>query len=732
MSGFRWGGRGQRFGEYVLVEGIAVGGFGEVWLATRAMGAGQGGGGLQDQVALKLLVDDVLEEVAKAHAVKHRNVVKIIDFGRAPDGVLRWVAMEYIDGWTLGQVLERLPPGASLPLSAVLDLSIELCEGLRAVHETSDGRGGSMRLVHRDIKPSNVMVTRDGQVKLLDFGIAKDLHSSDPTSPSRRCFTPRYAAPEQHAGEPVGPATDLYSAALVIAELLLGHPVFPEDPDSHGLTIERLKQEDAAARRIDGARFSSGGLQALLRACLERDPRRRPATAAEVLPRLHQLREPLPDRPRADALIHLLRERRLPPDLSTPLQDDWRALVRRVQSAPVPRPVPDAWMCGVPLDLAAVPEVPPDRRSWSGVVWPLGVSPSGVRPSPTPSPDRTVQQESALPPVVSSPRAPIALPQWLPDMARALGLAALIGLLLAGVGWFGVAVAWPWGKDAWATLTAAEPVKETPSHPPPPDPPPPLPDPPPPPPDPPPPVCLDADGDGHQRCDPLSVGGDCDDTNGKVHPGATELCDGLDNDCDPVTFGVNEKADARGMLQCAASTPKPPTPKPPQTTCYVDQDGDGFGGKTTRLSSKADCSEPGLSKRSDDCNDLRGEGARIYPGAQENCTDGTLQNCLGAQDSCMGYTEDLTFGDERRDLIATVTVFSPCDAVTLMMQFPGLSGESVVLQNTGAAWIVKRELTKQQRKADGTLKYYYLCRSGGQDRKLYYRDGKYMREKSLP
>ena len=190
--------------------------------------------------------------------------------------------------------------------------------------------------------------------------------------------------------------------------------------------------------------------------------------------------------------------------------------------------------------------------------------------------------------------------------------------------------------------------------------------------------------------------------------------------------------DAQGTLQCAATTPKPTRPQTPQTTCYVDQDGDGFGGETTRLSSKADCTEAGLSKRSDDCNDSPGVGARIYPGAGEDCTDGVDGDCSGAQDSCKGYTETLTFGDERRDLGAAVTLYSPCDSVTLMLQFPGLSGESVVLQNTGVTWHVKRELTKQQRKADGTLKYYYLCRSGGQDRKLYYRDGKYMREKALP
>lgn len=732
MSGFRWGGRGQRFGDYVLDEGIAVGGFGEVWLATRVLGAGQGGGVLQEQVAVKLLVDDVLEEVAKAHSVKHRNVVKIIDFGRAADGVLRWVAMEYVDGWTLAQLQERVPPEASLPLSAVLDLAIDLCEGLRAVHEASDSRDRSMRLVHRDIKPSNVMVTHDGQVKLLDFGIAKDLGSSDPTAPSRRCFTPRYAAPEQHVGEPVGPATDLYSAALVVAELLLGQPVFPEDPESHGLTIERLKLEDAAVRRIDGARFSSGGLQDLLRACLERDPRRRPSSAADVLTRLHQLREPLPDRPCADALIHLLRERRLPPDLSTPLQDDWRALVRRVQSAPVPRPVPDAWMCGGTLDLADVPQVPPERRSPSGVVWPLGANVAFVRP--VSAPNQTVQQDPLPPRPSPEPAAALTLPSWLPDLMRAFGWAAVIGVLIAAGGWLGVSVLWPKVQEMLASQPAPGPVvSPTVSEVKPEVPvvvaPGPTPVVPPPPPQP---ICVDADRDGYQACQPSSPGDDCDDTNGKVYPGATEQCDGVDNDCNPATLGPNETLTAQGKLICSPTTPKPPRTQTPQTTCYVDEDGDGYGGGSTRPSSKADCSEAGLSKRSDDCNDTPGVGARIYPGAGEDCTDGIDGDCSGTQDTCKGYTETLTFGADRRDLGTAVTLFGSCDAVKLVMQFPGMSAETLPLASSGVTWHAKLDLSNKQRKADGSLRYYYVCTSGGQERKLYYRDGKYMREKALP
>jgi serine/threonine protein kinase len=785
MSDFKWGVPGKRLGKYVLKEGIARGGFAEVWLASRALGVNEGTGpdeaSLQEHVAIKLLVQDVLDEVAKAHAVQHRNIVKILDYGKDGDGVLRWVAMERVDGLTLAQLMDLLPPSAFLPISALLDIAIQLFEGLNAVHAPKDARGAVRQLVHRDIKPSNVMVTNDGQVKILDFGIAKDLRNDAPTMPSQRCFTPRYAAPEQHRGVAVGPTTDLYSAALVIAELILNHQVFPEDPETQERVIEDLKLNDGAVKRVDTTRLGPEPLHRVLRACLAVDPFHRPASASEVLTTLRQLRQSYPPRPDVESLVRLLRDRALPQDISTPLHDDWRDLVRRLQSVPLPRPIPDAWMCGAPLNLQVVPQVPPERRSALGVVWPRGESgghdgygtgiytgpvvvpvgpglsnghtsggtsqwqePRHAGPSPTTSPppqplgkERTLLQEqhggSAPPTPVPRP-APVVpkLPAWLPVVAHAVVWATLGALLILGGSWLVVKVLLP-SLQSLAAARQAPPPPVAPVVPPPvvqvvtPEEPPPAP------------ACIDADNDRFFSCSPVGEAHDCDDNNPTVYPGAPEACDELDNDCDPNTLGPDEVRDADGSLRCAPKPSRARAPAPaseqadgPTVTCYIDRDGDGFGGAETRRSQKADCSEPGLSLRYGDCNDGP-QGRSIHPGATESCSDGINSNCSESNSDCKQYVaESLTLSGDRSSASASLTVFQACDGVSLVVKFPTSTSDTIPLRKMGSSeWSGSFQLTRQQKKDTGELTYYYQCTASGKTSKLYYGDGAYKHYKKL-
>lgn len=785
MGDFKWGVPGKRLGKYVLSEGIARGGFAEVWLATRALGMGEGieplDGSLHEHVAIKLLVEDVLDEVAKAHAVQHRNIVKVFDYGKDGDGVLRWVAMEHVDGMTLAQLLDLLPPNAFLPMSALLDIAIQLFEGLNAVHTAKDGRGAARQLVHRDIKPSNVMVTYDGQVKILDFGIAKDLRNDAPTLPSKRCFTPRYAAPEQHRGVAVGPTTDLYSAALVVAELVLNHQVFPEDPETQERVIEDLKLSDGAVKRIDTTRLGPEPLHRVLRACLALDPYHRPVSASEVLTTLRQLRQSYPPRPDVESLIRLLRERTLPQDVSTPLQEDWRDLVRRLHAVPLPRPIPAAWMCGAPLNLQLVPQVSPERRGALGVVWPSGVraepdgygagvssglvlAPTSAGPlqgptgashwqhtglwgpssaaTPLPGPagkDSTKLQAphggSAPPTPVPRP-APVVpkLPAWLPVVAHAVVWATLGALLILGGSWLVVKVLLP-SLQSLAVEAPTPPPPVAPVVPPPvvqvvtPEEPPPQQGP----------TCVDADNDDYFPCSPEAERLDCDDNNAAVHPGAVEACDGLDNDCDPNTLAPDEVRDADGSLRCAPKPSRARAPAPaseqadgPTVTCYIDRDGDGFGGAETRRSQKADCSEPGLSLRYGDCNDGP-QGRSIHPGATESCSDGINSNCSESNSDCKQYVaESLTLSGDRSSASASLTVFQACDGVSLVVKFPTSTSDTIPLRKMGSSeWSGSFQLTRQQKKDTGELTYYYQCTASGKTSKLYYGDGAYKHYKKL-
>jgi serine/threonine protein kinase len=217
---------GECLGAWRIVERLGRGGMGEVWLAERADGAFQG------QAAIKVLRQGLdsgtvlarfaLEQQALAR-LSHPHIAHLIDAGRTSDG-LPYFVMERVRG----QPIDAACTGR--PLEARLALFLQLADAVAHAHR--------LLLVHRDLKPSNVLVTEDGQVKLLDFGIAKALDAAEleangaglgsvddeagMTRAGERPFSPRYASPEQVRGEPVGTATDVYSLGVLLYVMLTG------------------------------------------------------------------------------------------------------------------------------------------------------------------------------------------------------------------------------------------------------------------------------------------------------------------------------------------------------------------------------------------------------------------------------------------------------------------------------------------------------------------------------
>jgi serine/threonine protein kinase/Tfp pilus assembly protein PilF len=206
---------GQTIGPYVLVSLLGRGGMGEVWIAERRDGQ------FEQRVALKLLRKGMDSEGIRRRFVQerqllarldHPNIARLLDGGTAEGRP--YFVLELVDGEAITDyVRER-----NLPLEDRLRLVATCCEAVDAAHRRL--------VVHRDIKPSNVLVTKEGQVKLLDFGIAKVL-SEDPgaadfTQVDERVLTPSYAAPEQILGEPVTTATDVYSLGVLLYRLLTG------------------------------------------------------------------------------------------------------------------------------------------------------------------------------------------------------------------------------------------------------------------------------------------------------------------------------------------------------------------------------------------------------------------------------------------------------------------------------------------------------------------------------
>ncbi|HEV7391630.1 MAG TPA: serine/threonine-protein kinase, partial [Burkholderiales bacterium] len=207
---------GELIGPYELVREIGRGGMGFVWLAKRADGA------FKRSVALKLpyaawtgrLAKHLSRERDILAGLEHPNIARFYDAGLDSMG-RPFMAMEYVEG----QAIDEYCRERQLSLRERLRLVLEVAKAVAYAH--------SKLVVHRDLKPANMLVTREGEVRLLDFGIAR-LIEGDPaadapeTQFASKVLTPNYASPEQIRGAPIGTATDVYSLAVVTYELLTG------------------------------------------------------------------------------------------------------------------------------------------------------------------------------------------------------------------------------------------------------------------------------------------------------------------------------------------------------------------------------------------------------------------------------------------------------------------------------------------------------------------------------
>ncbi|MCG3126993.1 MAG: Serine/threonine-protein kinase PknD [Phycisphaerae bacterium] len=271
-------------GGYRLAERIGMGGMGTVWRAHRADQA------FERTVAIKLIKRGMdSEEITRRFRLErqvlarldHPHIARLYDGGSTTDG-RPYLVMEYIDGMAI------LPYCGyhALAVDAILRLFRTVCDAIQFAH--------SNLILHRDIKPGNVLVTSGGQVKLLDFGIAKLLDGEDAslTMSSRQgALTPRYASPEQIRGERLSTACDVYALGVLLFELLTGE--WPYGSDAGGLReVERLicEREPSRPSQVispESAATSSrrrliGDLDWVILKCLAKDPRHRYASAAEL------------------------------------------------------------------------------------------------------------------------------------------------------------------------------------------------------------------------------------------------------------------------------------------------------------------------------------------------------------------------------------------------------------------------------------------------------------------
>ena len=277
------------FGRYRLIARLGGGGMAEVYLARQT-----GLGGFSRSVAIKLIQPEMfdivdasamfLDEARIAAEINHHNVVKIYDVGEE-NGVL-FLAMEYLRGTTLSHMSAQLAQrGERMPPDLVASLVSQACAGLHAAHTLRDPAGRPLNVVHRDVSPSNLMVTSEGLVKVIDFGVARA---------DRRLVRkeeglqgkPAYMSPEQIQGLPLDGRSDVFAVGVVLYELCSGRPLFQRE-DMVSTFYAVVRGEIPPLRSV--CPQASPLLEMVVHKALAKDPTQRFQSAADLGAELDQV-----------------------------------------------------------------------------------------------------------------------------------------------------------------------------------------------------------------------------------------------------------------------------------------------------------------------------------------------------------------------------------------------------------------------------------------------------------
>jgi eukaryotic-like serine/threonine-protein kinase len=276
---------------YELLDRIGVGGMAEIF-----RGKAVAAGGFEKPVAIKRIlphlsqdrrfVELLIAEAKVLSLLKHRNIVQIFDVGLGDDGKY-FLVMEYVDGKDIGAVQRSLESlRRRVPYDLVLHIGAEICEALDHAHNSRGPDGRPMGLVHRDVSPSNVLLSRAGEVKLTDFGIAKRAEQ-DVTGAGAVRGKFAYISPEQARNEHLDPRSDVFSVGILLWELFTNRRLFSGLGDLEALRGVREAQITPPSQTDPRLRRE---IDAIVMTALARDKNRRFASAGELGAQLRALR----------------------------------------------------------------------------------------------------------------------------------------------------------------------------------------------------------------------------------------------------------------------------------------------------------------------------------------------------------------------------------------------------------------------------------------------------------
>ncbi|HEV3033067.1 MAG TPA: serine/threonine-protein kinase [Polyangia bacterium] len=271
----------RQVGRYRIVRHLASGGMAELYIARQ-----EAMGGFEKEIVVKILqpryaenprvVQMFLDEARLAAKLNHQSIVHVYDV--AEDGGMKYIAMEYIRGETLTEIVKHgLAAGKYLPLEHAVHVARQAAAGLAYAHTWREPDGHLMRIVHRDVSPTNILVTTEGQTKIVDFGIARaqdELREESGIRPGKAS----YMSPEQVRGEGVDTRSDIFSLGVILYELALGQRLFrgPAEVVMKRIAAEKVAPPTAVRRDFPPA------LELIIMRALEKRPEDRYQSAEDM------------------------------------------------------------------------------------------------------------------------------------------------------------------------------------------------------------------------------------------------------------------------------------------------------------------------------------------------------------------------------------------------------------------------------------------------------------------
>lgn len=267
---------------YVVIDRLEAGGMAEVF-----RGESQSVQGFKKQVAIKRVLPHLaqnpnfismfLDEARLGARLTHANIVSVFDIGAADNTY--FIVMEFIDGSNLKSMIEGLrKQGRRFPMNAAIYVCIEACRGLNYAHETLGDDGELLNIVHRDVSPPNILVSKRGEVKLTDFGLAKATTQLEKTDPGVVKGKFSYLSPEAATGQPVDARADIFALGIVLWEMLAGRRLFLGETDYQ--TVKLVQQANIPSLARLNPEVDEEFEQVLLKA-LTRDPADRYASCRD-------------------------------------------------------------------------------------------------------------------------------------------------------------------------------------------------------------------------------------------------------------------------------------------------------------------------------------------------------------------------------------------------------------------------------------------------------------------